>query len=59
MKKQGIAAIEKGDLVLLYMGWTKLIGKDNKRYNSGEPGLGVEGAKYLSSLGVVAIGADK
>ena len=58
MKKQGIAAIEKGDVVLFYTGWTKLIGKDNKRYNSGEPGLGVEGAKYLSSLGVVAIGAD-
>ncbi len=58
MKKQGIAAIEKGDVVLFHTGWTKLIGKDNKRYNSGEPGLGVEGAKYLSSLGVVAIGAD-
>ncbi|HEX7927320.1 MAG TPA: cyclase family protein, partial [bacterium] len=25
---------------------------------SGEPGLGVEGAKYLVSKGVVAIGAD-
>jgi kynurenine formamidase len=58
MKKQGIAAIEKGDVVLFYTGWTKLIGKDNKRYNGGEPGLGVDGAKYLASLGVVAIGAD-
>jgi kynurenine formamidase len=58
LKKQGIAAIEKGDVVLFYTGWTKLIGKDNKRYNAGEPGLGVDGAKYLTSLGVVAIGAD-
>jgi kynurenine formamidase len=58
LKKQGIKAIEKGDVVLFHTGWTKLIGKDNKRYNSGEPGLGVEGAKYLSSLGVVAVGAD-
>jgi kynurenine formamidase len=58
MKKQGIKAIEKGDVVLFYTGWTKLIGKDNKRYNAGEPGLGVEGAKYLASLGVVAVGAD-
>ena len=58
LKKQGIAAIEKGDVVLFYTGWTKLIGKDNKRYNAGEPGLGVGGAKYLASLGVVAIGAD-
>ena len=58
MKKQGINAIEKGDVVLFYTGWTKLIGKDNKRYNNGEPGLGVEGARYLAGLGVVAIGAD-
>jgi kynurenine formamidase len=29
-----------------------------KRYNAGEPGLGVEGAKYLASLGVAMVGAD-
>jgi kynurenine formamidase len=58
MKKQGVAAIEKGDVVLFYTGWAKLIGKDSKRYNTGEPGLGVDGAKYLASLGVVAVGAD-
>jgi kynurenine formamidase len=59
MKKQGITKpIDKGDVVLFYTGWTKLIGKDNKRYNAGEPGLGVEGAKYLASLGVAAVGAD-
>src|SRR5262245_34863698 len=58
MKKQGIASIEQGDVVLFYTGWTKLIGKDNKRYNSGEPGLGKGGATYLASKGVVAVGAD-
>jgi kynurenine formamidase len=58
MKKQGVTSIERGDVVLFYTGWTKLIGKDNKRYNGGEPGLGVEGAKYLASLGVAMIGAD-
>ena len=58
LRKQGISAIEKGDVVLFYTGWTKLIGKDNKRYNAGEPGLGVGGAKYLAGLGVVAVGAD-
>jgi kynurenine formamidase len=58
MKKQGIKSIERGDVVLFYTGWTKLIGKDNKRYNAGEPGLGVEGAKYLASLGVAMVGAD-
>jgi kynurenine formamidase len=58
MKKQGIKAIEKGDVVLFYTGWVKLIGKDDKRYGSVEPGLGVEGARYLASLGVAAVGAD-
>ena len=58
MKRQGIKAIEQGDVVLFYTGWAKLIGKDNKRYNTGEPGLGVDGAKYLASLGVAMVGAD-
>lgn len=58
MKRQGIGAIEKGDVVLFYTGWLSLIGKDDKRYNSGEPGLGVGGARYLASLGVAAVGAD-
>jgi kynurenine formamidase len=58
MKRQGIKSIERGDVVLFYTGWAKLIGKDNKRYNAGEPGLGVEGAKYLASLGVAMVGAD-
>ena len=43
MKRQGIRSIEKGDVVLFYTGWLKLIGKDNKRYEAGNPGLGVEG----------------
>jgi kynurenine formamidase len=58
LKRQGIKAIEKGDVVLFYTGWLSLVGKDDKRYNSGEPGLGVGGAKYLASLGVAAVGAD-
>jgi kynurenine formamidase len=58
MKKQGIKAIEKGDVVLFYTGWVKLIGKDDKRYASVEPGLGLEGARYLTSMGVAAVGAD-
>jgi len=58
MKRQGIASIEKGDVVLFYTGWLKLLGKDNKRYASGGPGLGRDGAKYLASLGVAMIGTD-
>lgn len=58
MKQQGISAIEKGDVVLFYTGWLKLLGKDNKRFGSGAPGLGREGAKYLASLEVALVGAD-
>jgi kynurenine formamidase len=56
-KKEGVE-IRQGDVVLFHTGWTSLIGKDDKRYSAGEPGLGVEGAKYLTGKGVVAIGAD-
>jgi kynurenine formamidase len=50
--------IRKGDVVLLHTGWLSLIGKDNKRFSTAEPGLGLDGAKYLAEKGVVAVGAD-
>jgi kynurenine formamidase len=56
-KKQNVE-IRQGDVVIFHTGWLGLIGKDDKRYSAGEPGLGVEGAKYLTGKGVVAIGAD-
>ena len=58
MKRQGIKAIEKGDVVLFYTGWLKLLGKDNKRFGSAAPGLGREGARYLASLQIAMVGAD-
>jgi kynurenine formamidase len=58
LRRQGNMKIGKGDVVIFYTGWTQLIGKDDKRYGSVEPGLGVDGANYLASLGVVAVGAD-
>jgi len=58
MKRQGIRSIEKGDVVLFYTGWQKLLGKDNKRFISVNPGLGRDGARYLASLEVAMIGAD-
>ncbi|MGQ0760710.1 MAG: cyclase family protein [Acidobacteriota bacterium] len=58
MKRQGIKSIEKGDVVLFHTGWQKLLGKDNQRFISVNPGLGREGAKYLASLGVAMVGAD-
>lgn len=56
-KKQGVE-IREGDVVLFHTGWLSLIEKDPKRYASVEPGLGVGGAKYLTSKGIVAVGAD-
>ena len=56
-KKQGVE-VRQGDVVIFHTGWVSLIGKDDKRYASVEPGLGVDGAKYLVSKGVVAVGAD-
>ncbi|MEO7658031.1 MAG: cyclase family protein, partial [Pyrinomonadaceae bacterium] len=58
MKRQGIKSLEKGDVVLFYTGWQKLLGKDNKRFAAANPGLGREGARYLASLDVAMIGAD-
>ena len=54
---QGVE-IRQGDVVLFYTGWMQLLGIDNERYISVEPGPGVEGAQYLADLGVVAVGSD-
>ena len=56
-KRQGIS-IGTGDVVLFHTGWQDLAYKDKKRFLAGEPGLGKEGAEYLISKGVVAVGAD-
>jgi kynurenine formamidase len=50
--------IRSGDVVLFHTGWMQLLGTDNQRFISVQPGVGVEGAEYLADLGVVAIGAD-
>jgi kynurenine formamidase len=56
-KAQGVT-IGTGDVVLFHTGWMNLSETDGERFMKGEPGLGVDGAKYLASLGVVAVGAD-
>ena len=43
MKRQGIKSIEKGDVVLFYTGWLKLLGKDNKRFGAATPDSDVTG----------------
>ncbi len=57
LEKQGLT-IEKGDVVIFHSGWNSLLGQDNKRWLSAHPGPGEQGAKYLASKGIVAVGAD-
>jgi kynurenine formamidase len=56
-KAQGVT-IEAGDVVLFHTGWLNVADSDTARFMAGEPGLGVDGARYLASLGVVAVGSD-
>ena len=56
-ERQGVK-LRRADVVILHTGWQRLAGSDPERFLAGEPGLDVEGAEYLASLGVVAIGAD-
>ena len=56
-KKQGIE-IRQGDVVIFHTGWLSIIATDPKRFSAAEPGLGREGARYLVSKNVVAVGAD-
>lgn len=56
--KAANVTIETGDVVLLHTGWLDVMDADPLRFMAGQPGLGLDGAKYLAGLGVVAIGAD-
>ena len=50
--------IGKGDVVLFHTGWLATAETDPAGFIAQQPGLGMEGARYLAGLGVVAIGAD-
>ena len=50
--------IQEGDVVLIRTGHGKLWMKDNATYGGGEPGLGLEAAKFLTDRKVALIGAD-
>ncbi|TMV11426.1 cyclase family protein [Arenibacterium halophilum] len=55
---QGVS-IGEGDIVLFHTGWTEgKLESDPTAWVSGEPGLNVNGARYLASLNVMAVGAD-
>lgn len=50
--------IQSGDVVLFYTGWGSLWMEDNERFNSGEPGIGVEAAEWLAEKRVALVGSD-
>jgi len=50
--------IHPGDMVLLRTGHSKLWGKANDIYNSGQPGIGLEAAAWLAEKDIVMVGAD-
>ncbi len=55
---QGVT-LGKGDIVLFHTGWTEgMLDSDPAAWGAGEPGLNVEGARYLASLEPMAVGAD-
>ena len=54
----GGVRIKPGDVVLLRTGWSCHYLKDNKKYCSGEPGIDLEAARWLTGQGVIAIGSD-
>jgi kynurenine formamidase len=61
LAKQGLAgfAFEEGDGVFFHTGWGKLWKQDNGKFNGGEPGIGMEVAKWLSDeVKAGVVGAD-
>jgi kynurenine formamidase len=50
--------IGKGDVVLFHTGYQAVAATDPASFIARQPGLGKQGAEYLASLGVVAVGAD-
>jgi kynurenine formamidase len=51
-------SIRSGDAVFFHTGWGSLWMKDNARYNSGEPGIGMEVARWLAQKEISVFGAD-
>lgn len=56
-QRQGIE-VRAGDAVLVHTGWGKLWGVDNLAYVTMEPGVGWDGAHWLTERRVSLVGAD-
>ncbi len=60
LERQGMKAddVKAGDAVFFNTGWGKLWMKNNDRFNSGEPGIGMEIARWLIEKQISVTGAD-
>jgi len=55
---QGVE-IRQGDVVLFHTGWTDgMLEKEPLKWVAGEPGITNDGATYLASMNVMAVGSD-
>jgi len=50
--------LEPGDAVVIRTGWSKLMGKENQRYGSVSPGIGIAAAQWLVGREPMLIAAD-
>jgi kynurenine formamidase len=57
LSKQGIT-LQQGDFVAVHTGWGRLWGKDNARYQSGNPGIGIAAADWLARQRPIVVGGD-
>ncbi len=61
LQKQNMteADVKEGDAVFFNTGWGKLWLKNNDKFNGGEPGIGMEVAKWCVDKNVCLTGADQ
>jgi kynurenine formamidase len=57
LKAQGVA-IGEGDVVVIRTGHGQLWMKDNATFSAGEPGIGMEAARWLCDHKIVMVGTD-
>jgi hypothetical protein len=50
--------IKPGDAIMFHTGWGSLWMKNNDRFNSGEPGIGLDAAKWVVEKDLALTGAD-
>lgn len=59
MDRQGIDEIREGDVVIFHTGHRRLLDSGEvDTFLSGQPGPGIEAARWLAARGVVAVGGD-